>query len=220
MDAIPDVNYWTLARNSGFMVFWRIFFALLAIATGSLSGAKLFAYYRLTGFQLSVGKLVLLLQFFTAIFRAALAATDPIYMNYTNAFGYQAHMLISIHFPINIITILLLALYWKELLDETRVKVAGFLSKMKIPFFLVSLLVLVVEFVASSLRAAESGSLGIAVYFSGVVYVSTALTVSIFFFVTGLRVIRRLAASAKKSNIHKTSKHKLSLKRVRVNFYN
>lgn len=223
--ATPDVNLWTQARNSSFMVLWRVFFSLLAALTGSLAGAKLIAFFRASRgsnsntagtCSLSIATLVLLIHFFTGIFRAAYAATDPIYMNYAGStLGYQAHMLISIHFPVNIITILLLALYWKELLDKTRVHIAGFLSNMKIPFFIVSLIVVTAEFVASALRAAESGSLGAAVYAIGVIYVTTALTVSVFFFITGIRVIRRLEYSAKLSNVHQTHKHKTSLKRVR-----
>lgn len=214
VDVNADENTFTTARNSGFMVFWRIFFTLLAGITGALAGAKLIAYWRTVGLELSVGQVILWLQFFASLFRACYAAIDPIYQGYTLMAGYQAHWIYSIHFPINIITTLLLSLYWKELMDSTKVTVAGFLSKMKIPFFLLSLFVVAIEVACDALRASESSSLSVAIFIYGAAYIATLLLSSAFFFFTGARVIGRLREASKAGNVHGSS-HKQILRRVR-----
>lgn len=110
---IGEVNKWMDLRNSGFMVFWRFFMSLLSGATATVALYKIIVFVKVQGVRLSVPQLTLLALFVGSTFRCAYTAVDPIYMNYAGTLGFQGHMMASIHFPINVITTLLLALYWK-----------------------------------------------------------------------------------------------------------
>jgi hypothetical protein len=54
-------------------------------------------------------------------------------------------MFVSIHFPLAIMTTLLLSLYYQELLIASRVEIATFLMKFKIPYLILSLIVIGIE---------------------------------------------------------------------------
>jgi uncharacterized protein YjeT (DUF2065 family) len=121
-------------------------------------------------------------------------------MGYTDMAGFQAAILVSFHFPSNMITLLLLALYWKELLDQKKVTVAVFLSRMSIPFIIVSIIAVIGEMVSTSLRATELGSLTVVIVITGVIYLSISLIVTLIFFIFGIQVILRMRSSAKATN--------------------
>lgn len=177
---------------------------LIAAGTAGLAGAKLIAYARTTGLQASIGQVVLWVQGLVAVFRACYAAIDPLNMGYTGMLGYQGNVLIGFHFTANMVTLLLLALYWKEILDQRKVKVAIFLSRMKIPFAITSFVACAGELISTALRATESATLAQVGLVSGVIYLAISFSVSVVFFVFGARVIKRIYESGKATNSFST----------------
>jgi hypothetical protein len=100
-------------------------------------------------------------------------------------------------------------------MDSSNIQVSGFLLKMRIPFFLVSFIVLFVEFLTSSLRAAEFGTLGPAVIVVGALYVVIMASTSIFFVAMGVQIISRLKSTAESANVKSSSRSRATLRRVR-----
>jgi hypothetical protein len=120
----------------------------------------------------------------------------------------------SFHFPITVVTNLLIALYWKDSIDASEIGNSGILGRMKIPFILASSLIVTCEVVTSSLRAAEVSSASVALTFAGVIYVIISVSTGVFFVVIGIMIIRRIKGSLQLTKGH--SSVKASLRRVRM----
>lgn len=95
-----DVNPWNSLRNSKFMVFWRVSLSLIAGISAIAALYKLMAFIRLQGPRVSVPQLVLLIILIGSLYRCTYVAIDPIYQRYANTPGWQAHFMVSIHFPV------------------------------------------------------------------------------------------------------------------------
>lgn len=202
------------------MVVWRIVATLLCAASGVVAGAKLIGYVRNDGVQLTIPQLTLGLQFIAALFRIGIVSTDPIYAG--NAFNsVSAHMTSTISFPINFVTLLLLAMYWSEILDASKIRFTSFLNRLRIPFIIACVILVIAEIVSTLLRAIRFGiKVSVATTVAAVIYVIFMLAVTIFFFVYGARVIQRLRQSKALTNIkgamNKSSRRNKSLRRLTV----
>lgn len=107
----------------------------------------------------------------------------------------------TITIPCNIIITLLVAFYWAELLDKTTMRVTNFLSKMKLPFILLSILAGTVELVSSALRASPITGFGLFTIIAAVIYIVTVLGMTIFFSITGAKVLRYIKQSSNVANL-------------------
>jgi hypothetical protein len=197
-----DYNDWMYLKRGWFLILWRIVATLMCAVAGSLAGAKLIAYVRIQGIKATVPQVTLGIQFFAALFRISLTSTDPIYAGFFFN-GAAAHMTTTIHFPLNFITILLLALYWNEMLNESRIHVTQFLTKLKIPFIIACILLIGFELFSTLLRALPYTGFRVAwaSTIAAVLYIVFMLTMSVLFFVFGFKVIRRLKNARETSNM-------------------
>jgi hypothetical protein len=95
------------------------------------------------------------LTYYFATVRLIYVSTDPIY---TGRFyvGYESHMMVTITYPIDVITTLLIALYWGEILQRKQARVSAFLKNLKIPFWIASVVLVGLELTVSALRVRYS----------------------------------------------------------------
>jgi hypothetical protein len=174
-----------------------------AVAISALT--KLIAYVRTFGFQLSVPQLCLTILAVTNTFRTVYHCLDPVYFGYAMN-GAGAHMTSTISIPANIIATLLVAFYWAELLDRNKVQVSTFLSRMRIPFVIVSVLVTLVEIASSALRASPLPNLGFMTIFSVILYVLVVTVSTVFFATTGTRVLLYIRKSSGMGSLREEDK--------------
>jgi hypothetical protein len=222
-----DYNPWMAIKRGWYIVLFRIVCTLLAAAAACLALAKLIAYARTEGIKANVPQLILLTQFLSSQLRCLIFALDPIYSGLLFN-SVAAHMTITvrfslprgiihhgqanprysqIHIPFNFISLLLLAMYWSEILNESKIYFTSFLSRLRIPFILASIFIVLVEIATSVIRAApalwRAGlKANTATAVSAIVYMIFAITISAFFFVYGIKVIRRIKESSRSANVH------------------
>lgn len=189
------------------MIFFRIVATLMTAAAGIISGAKLIGYVRQDGISLSIPIVSLSVQFAAALFRIGIVSIDPIYAGLS--FGATAaHMTTTISFPLNFISMILLTMYWSEILDASKIRISSlrFLTKLRVPFVLACIILYAAEITATLGRAIRfSIRIPVASTISGVLYIVFTLAASIFFFVYGGRVIHRLLKTSSLTNIRGSS---------------
>lgn len=210
-----DVNNWERYRRGAFITVFRIIGTPLSAGTAALALAKYALFVKHVGFQLSIPQIILLMHFMASLFRTIIIALDPIYAGLVFV-GYQAHMTSTISMPSLFIATLLVALYWKESMDQTRVVVNKFLGKMRIPFILLSVVMILVELINSLLRAIRIGILGVMSTLTAVLYIVILLTLSFIFFIVGVKVLNKLRQSDAMSNISRRSASKSRLRRLTI----
>eukprot|EP01122_Echinamoeba_exundans_P016064 TRINITY_DN8032_c0_g1_i1.p1 TRINITY_DN8032_c0_g1~~TRINITY_DN8032_c0_g1_i1.p1 ORF type:complete len:269 (+),score=14.30 TRINITY_DN8032_c0_g1_i1:1348-2154(+) len=157
------------------------------------------------------GKIILALQFFIGLFRTPYAAVDPLLFMYAETPGWVGYMMLTIHFPVNVIGTLLLGMYWREVLDNFNIGGAVFLCRMKVPFIVISAIVVILEVINSSLRAALL-PVAVAVYLTNGVYIVVIVVMNAFFFTMAYRIVRRLIASSKSLNVQLPKRRQKALR--------
>jgi hypothetical protein len=210
-----DVNNWKNIRRGPFIVGFRVVGTLISVGTGALALAKYALFIRNLGLQLTIPQIILLIHFLASLFRAIIIALDPIYAGQLFV-GYQAHMVSTISLPSLFVATLLLSLYWKESMDRSRVQVNKCLGSMKIPFFILSGIMILVEVINSVLRAVRIGILGVMTTLTAVLYIVVLLTLSLIFFVVGVKILLKLRRSDAMINLTRHSRSKLRLWRLTI----
>jgi hypothetical protein len=189
-----DANPWREFRRS-VAVPWRVVFTILSATVSVIALAHLIAYVKIYGPLVSVPQVCLAIATVANIFRTIYNALDPVYLGVAFT-GPGAHMTSTISIPANIIMTLLIAFYWAELLDSSKVKVTAFLSKMKIPFILISIVVTVFEIASSGARAALLPNVDFIATITVILYLIITVAMTIFFIITGTRVLLYIRSSS------------------------
>lgn len=180
-------------------------FTLFSAAVAVAALTKLIAYVAVFGAQISVPQVCLALLALVNMFRTTYCAIDPVYFGLVMN-GHAAHMTSTITIPANIIATLLVAFYWSELLDRNNVQVNTFLSRMRIPFIILSLLVTAVEIASSALRTSPNPNLDFMTIFAAVLYVLIVTASTIYFAITGTKVLLYIRRSSKMGNLREEDK--------------
>lgn len=188
-----DTNEWNVLRKGAFIAAFRIVGASLAAICCAVSLTKLIAFWRVEGLRATTPQLILALHCLASLLRLAYLALDPIYAGLLFN-GVAAHMMATITFPFYPISTLLLILTWKEAVDESLSRFAVFLPKLKIPFAILSVILMSAELIASSLRAARAVSIAGSTAVLSILYVAVLGLLTFCFFFMGVRVLLRLAA--------------------------
>eukprot|EP01122_Echinamoeba_exundans_P011374 TRINITY_DN4504_c0_g1_i1.p1 TRINITY_DN4504_c0_g1~~TRINITY_DN4504_c0_g1_i1.p1 ORF type:complete len:468 (-),score=59.92 TRINITY_DN4504_c0_g1_i1:1340-2743(-) len=201
IEATPgDVNEWRQYRNGWYSYTFRFFFGILSGITAILALYKLIAYVVAYGCQLSVPQFCLFIAFVANLFRTIYHSLDPIFFGKVFP-GTIAHLLVSISAPMNIITTMLLALYWKEILSSGKIKVVLFVSRMKIPFAIICVVAFGVEIASSVMRGVTVGGFGFMAVITGIIYIVIVSLMTIFFAIYGAKVLIQLHNSDAKSHV-------------------
>eukprot|EP01130_Rhizamoeba_saxonica_P000247 TRINITY_DN10228_c0_g1_i1.p1 TRINITY_DN10228_c0_g1~~TRINITY_DN10228_c0_g1_i1.p1 ORF type:complete len:449 (-),score=19.70 TRINITY_DN10228_c0_g1_i1:36-1382(-) len=181
----------TLEAKLGFQI------GLTAIMLVSLVFAtrKLILYIKFEKkFTLKIATACLLLETISSLLRFLYIAIDPIY------FYYRVPPLITqlgftFTWPVEIITTMLIALYWQELITSSKLKVTSFINTLKIPFIITSVILIIMEFILAYLRYLNEGgnhSITVFVILSSILYAIVLLLVSIHFVYFGIKILRML----------------------------
>jgi hypothetical protein len=186
-----------------------VIFALWAGACSVLALVKLIGFVRSTGLRFNIAQICLLIELIANMFRLIYLSLDPIYAGRI-FLAHQAHMMITISWPLTIITTLLITLYWLELLTQNRVRVPGFLSSLRWPFVGVSLLMVALELATSISRALSLGQLSTLTLVSGILYAIILAATTLLFFIVGTRTLKQLRDGGKIASQNATAKRILS----------
>jgi hypothetical protein len=195
-----DFNMWRYIRRGWFLVVFSIVSSLTGLVITSLALAKLIAYIRIFGFELSIAQTSLAIHAVVNMYRLIYSAVDPLYAGrYLD--GFAAHSLPTLTWPFPIITTLLISLYLRELLSKMtmkgNVRIANFLTNMRIPFIIISIVLLGLEVATSALRATRASTLNVLTFIVAAAYFICASSMAVFFIVTGSRVVgQQLRAAA------------------------
>jgi hypothetical protein len=145
-----DADAWFEARTSGGPVFFQIFFATASLVAGTLAVAKLTGFIRAYGPQLSVPQLCLVLQILCNMERLVFFVLDTAWIGRNIISSSASHLQVTSTWPFEFITNFLIALYWQEVIQtKTQVTQLQFVARLKVPFIIVSVILLVVDWVLS-----------------------------------------------------------------------
>lgn len=217
-----DFNMWRHIRRGWYMILFSVIFGLVGLFITSLALAKLIVYIRVFGFELSIAQTSLAIHAAVNMYRFIYVSVDPVYAGrWFN--GTVAHSLSTVTWPFPIITTLLVSLYLRELLSKLtmkgNVRISNFLTNMRIPFIILSVVVLGLEAGNSGLRASRASTLNVLTYIVAAVYVSTSALMAGFFIYTGSRVVaQQMRASTLRESSNNTSGKKKSKSKARWTF--
>jgi hypothetical protein len=105
-------------------------------------------------------------------------------------------------------------MYYHEVLTTSKLKVAENIQKLRIPFFILTMLILILEIVSSSLRASRVGTLYYLVYTTSAYYAAATFALGVYFAIIGARVLIYFNKSAAKFNVASSSRRTSTTKRV------
>lgn len=149
---------------------------------------KLTLLILLNGFRVNMAQITLWINVFGCLLRMLFGATDPFASFETTTFT-TSQVLLTISFPSVLSGCLLISLYWHEMIQRTGNKVYPFLSRLQIPFFIASAVMLVFEVVTSVVRSLHY-SFSIIQFIDGAIYIVASVAVFSFFVVTRTRLQR------------------------------
>lgn len=144
--------------------------------------ARLLIYWTYVGFSANISQISHIIQFIAVMIRFVFITVDPFGSRHIMSY-LQAQMLTTLSFPFIVLSMLLVTLYWHELIHKVDNKVNPFLSRLKIPFFVICALLLAFEITSSYLRGSLSG-MTVMTYITGAIYVIASLSTVIFYFYT------------------------------------
>jgi hypothetical protein len=186
-----DINYWDLWGLIPLGIVLQVILVVFCVIVTTISLAKLIAFIRHVGFApLTVPQLVLIIRIVSNWFRVIYWASDPMFLGRYYNFSV-GQVLLTISFPFEIVGTLLFAFYWQELLSKKRVVVSNFLTTMRIPIIVISILLLIMEFTFAGLRAALFDISSVSII-SSVAYIIVTVSASIYFVYMGVKVVRQL----------------------------
>lgn len=119
------------------------------IACFIVNGYKFFLHLKYTR-GITTAKIFFVIDLLANFMRFWYVAVNPFFLA---RFGYTWTTICSAtHVALSVICTLLLALKWRELLQQTKLKVTLFLTTFRWPFIIIAILIFLLEFVSSALR--------------------------------------------------------------------
>jgi hypothetical protein len=186
-----DGNAWKdVFSNPGTYVA-QILIGILCIANIILASINLrnVILYRDRGAKFSVPQIILGVQILANLVRLA-QMVDPNGMR--AVYSYAANrVLATFTYPMILSSALLITLFWHECLVKVSIDINPFLSKMKIPFFVISAVMCIFEFLNSALRSRNIARNELLLSLQ-IFYAIIAGLILLFYIVTSIRIIQRL----------------------------
>jgi hypothetical protein len=202
-----EYNPWDVAFQQGGIAFSVVLSPLTLFAMG-FAAFKLIYFIKYRGVQVSVVQIVLLFHIIGNAIRFVDSTVDPVMARTVFPLIVQ-QLLLTGSWPFSSCSTLLISFYWQELIDKTNARVSLFVKKLKIPFWIISCLIFSMELVSSTLRGTYY-PLSVLTTLTGILYIVSETGLSILYFVSGIKIIKYIRASAK----DKTSRRKANLMRT------
>jgi hypothetical protein len=186
-----DGNHWRDVFRSPGLYVAQIFIGLLCIANTILASINLanVIKYRDRRSKFSVPQVILGIQVLANLIRLA-QIVDPNGMRAVYSFAAN-RVLATFTYPMIIASALLMTLFWYECLVKVSIDINPFLSKMKIPFFIISAVICLYEYVTTGLRARNIARIELLMSLQ-IFYSVIAGLLLIFYIVTSIRIMLRL----------------------------
>jgi len=198
--SFSEPNPW----NKVFTYFAPIFGNLLLIFTGVILVIGFYKYLILLiekGFQLSIAQMVLVLNLLCLLIRAVWLCSNP-FGAYRTTLLLWVQFGMTFPFALSFCGIILLVLYWHEMIARTGPQINQFVSRMLGPFLFCCGLVLGVE-IATSVARGLGVVIPILTAINAAIYAILALSLLIFFIVTKIRLSKEFERLNKKLNAQK-----------------
>jgi hypothetical protein len=187
-----SVNEWQSVLESPGNFVWQAFLAAFCAANIGLASWKLRSFVKYYGkMRSSISFYVLVIEIISNAIRLVLAV-DPMLSNnlypepVSVAFG-------ELSFPFALASFMLFTLYWHEMMTKSSVVVHPFITKMRIPFFILSFALLALQIIRILLRSFTT--LTQLPLVTAIAYLLVIVGMAVFYTVTGVKLLKRLNRS-------------------------
>jgi hypothetical protein len=200
-----DPNPWEVALSSPGYYIYTAFLMTFSATNVALAVWKIKLFIDFYGgFRVSFALAVLSLEIISNLIRIFghidLFGANDVYSQTASWVFYH------LSFPFVLAAIMLFSLYWHEIMTSSSIIVHPFIVKMRIPFFVFSGLLLVMQIaliLVGTLSVGDFATVGT------YVYLIVAVILVVFYLFTGIKLLRRLKSSQKKgrkvSNLKQTT---------------
>jgi hypothetical protein len=185
-------NPWTEAIISiAVLVVFRVFLGGFALSLAIYALYKLILFVRKQGSHFNVPQVCLALEILSNLWRVVYLVVDPMGCNFVYPASVNS-FLDSVSLPYATATFVLVTFYWHEVVTDASIVIYPFLSRLKIPFFVIMFLLIAMDITLSLL--------GFYLDFSTttpmtVIYLLITVAFLIFYIVTLVRVMKRMRMS-------------------------
>jgi hypothetical protein len=138
--------------------------------------------------------------------RAFFVIVDP--MGFRRMLTYHLNnTLFTLPFPFIISGTLVLCFYWFETMSKSSMMVYPFLNRLKIPFFIISGVVIVMDITLSIMRSSGQIISTQLIVVTLICYSALAFGISVFYLVVAIKLLRRIRSSTvtKMKNLKRVS---------------
>jgi hypothetical protein len=198
-----EINPWAEVFASAYYYIWTVFLGVFPAVNIGLAiwKLKVFTYFY-GGCRSSIAIYVLVIELAANCLRI-MNIIDALCANsvYPEQFSVASTRL---SLPFALSSFLLIILYWHEMMTSATIVVHPFVVKMRIPFFVLSAALMVVQLVQIFLRgytAVEN-----LILITGVTYIVVSAGIVIFHIITGIKLLRRLHMSKNLGRVVKLRK--------------
>jgi hypothetical protein len=196
----PEENEWKKANEkTAFQVVWNVILSGMEVSIIGLSLLRLRAWVVYTEVGLkAIAPVCIILEAISAMIRLAATIVDP-FLTFRTMPSPIGELLVTISFPFQFSSGILLTFFWAETLTTNQIKAAPFISKYKKSALVIIALLFIGEIVTSTsvLTVAIKGSFS-PVYVSQAFYVLVAIVLTICYFVCAYQITKRLNAGGGK----------------------
>eukprot|EP00029_Vermamoeba_vermiformis_P007270 TRINITY_DN3100_c0_g1_i1.p1 TRINITY_DN3100_c0_g1~~TRINITY_DN3100_c0_g1_i1.p1 ORF type:complete len:354 (-),score=-6.70 TRINITY_DN3100_c0_g1_i1:388-1449(-) len=200
---VSDGNPWSDVINSlGPMLVWRV------VLGGATAAVMIFALYKLIvlvkyqGSHFNVPQVCLALEIIANIWRIFLFDVDPIgcYQELPTVFTIFINL---ISLPFGTATFVLITFYWHEIVSDSSITIHRFLHKLKVPFFVIFLTLILVSTILAILSY----------YFDfgatkpiTIIYLCISGIFLAFYIVTAVQISKRMRAGEKMKRVRRLNR--------------
>lgn len=209
-----EVSPWRQVRNHKVMIAYQVWFAIISATASIIALTKLIAFIRHRGLILSLAVVLLSIEFITNLWRLIYFSLDPVYLGRLFP-GPVAHGLSTITWPMGCITMLLVGMYYQEVISSSKLQISNNVKRLQKPFIGITIVIIALEIVSSSIRASRVGTLYVLVYITTGYYIIASSLLGAYFCYVGVRVLRYFKKAQTKLNV-KSNKKTNTTKRVTI----
>jgi hypothetical protein len=182
-------NPWTDVINSvAILIIFRVFTGGFSVALVIYGSIKLAKFIKYQGSRFNVPQVCLALEIIANLWRVVYLVVDPLGCNFVYGSAVNSFM-DTVSLPYQIATFALVAFYWFEIISQASIKIYPFLIRLKIPFFVITFLLIAIDMTISL----------IGFYFevstttpSSIIYLVISVALLIFYVATFTRLKRRM----------------------------
>jgi hypothetical protein len=194
---MPDriENPWTVVLESGGIIFNAVVLCAFSLTNIGLGIWKIITFVKyFGGFRTSIALYVLAIEIFSNLIRFVASIEQH------GAFELYPEwaivMLMEFSFPFALAAYLLFTLYWHEMMTNATVIVHPFITRMRIPFFIVSALLVSLQVIRTVIRSVTTLEFNFNIV-TAAIYIAVLVGLMVFYAVTGGKVLKRLQSSKK-----------------------